>query len=157
MDKAVLLTKLSSYNDKNFELFAYYLNATTASFADEKEEFDTLISNIKTLTEKQYDFSWLAENAAEFDCNRRDFKSLCDDVCVLLGNRIDELCRHTHGRPIITKPTKFEDYCPFPNETLVAYGNCNGTIRVDGRICKIVDTKLENTPYYSVYVNSLDL
>ncbi len=156
MDKAVLLTKLSNYNDKNFELFVYYLNATTSSFIDEKEEFDTLISNIKTLTEKQYDFSWLAENAAEFECNRREFKALCDDVCVLLGNRIDELCKHTR-KPIITKPTKFEDYCPFANETLVAYGNCSENVRVDGKICKIIDTKLESTPYYSVYVNSLDL
>lgn len=157
MDKAVLLTKLSNYDDKSFELYEHYLNATSKSFVDEKEEFDTCIASIKLLTEKQYDFGWLSENAAEFDCNRRDFKALCDDVCILLGNRINELCRHNNGRPIITKPTKFEDYCPFSNETLVAYGNCNSTIRIDGKVCKLVDTKLENTPYYSVYVHSLDL
>ena len=157
MDKAVLLTKLSNYDDTSFELFQYYLNATSKSFVDEKEEFDTCISSITRLTEKQYDFRWLSENASKFECNRRDFKALCDDVCVLLGNRINEICRRDNDRPIITIPSKFEDYCPFVNESLVAYGNCTDAIRIDGKLCKIIDTKLENTPYYSIYVHSLDL
>lgn len=156
MDKAVLLTKLSGYNDRSFELYEHYLNATSKSFVDEKEEFDTCISSIKKLTEKQYDFGWLSENAAEFECNRRDFKALCDDVCVLLGNRIDELCKHTRN-PIVTKPTKFEDYCPFTSETLVAYGSNVTEVRVDGKVCRVVDTKLESTPYYNIYVSQLDI
>lgn len=156
MDKAVLLTKLSSYNDKSFELYDYYLNATSKSFADEKDEFDTCIASIKKLTDRQYDFAWLSENAAEFECNRREFKALCDDVCVLLGNRIDELCKHTRN-PIVTKPTKFEDYCPFSTEALVAYGSNVETVRVDGKVCKIVETKLESTPYYNIYVSQIDL
>lgn len=156
MDNAVLLTKLSNYDDVSFDLFNYYVNATSKTFADNIEEFNTCIENIKKLTELQYDFSWLSENANEFGCNRRDFKTLCDDVCSLLGNRINELCKHTKT-PIVTKPSNFEDYCPYSKEMLVAYGSSITSVRVDGKLCKIIETKLESTPYYNIYISQLDL
>ena len=118
MDKAILLTKLNNYENTDFELYKYYLDATSKLYTSEKVEFETCMNDIKILTNKQYDFDWLTENSKIFECNRREFKALCDDVCVILGNRINELCKHTR-EPIITKPSKFEDYCPFETESLV--------------------------------------
>ena len=43
MDKAVLLTKLNNCNDKTFELYDYYLNATSKSFSDASEEFNVCV------------------------------------------------------------------------------------------------------------------
>ena len=157
MDTAILLTKLSQLNNLEFDLYNYYVDATIRSFENSTEEFNTCIKDLKELVGKQYDFSWLTENATEFGCNRREFKQLCDDVCTLLGNRIDEVCRHTRT-PIITKPTKFEDYCPVSTESLVAYGNfSHERILIDGKPYNIIDTKLENTPYYSIYVKTIEL
>ena len=157
MDKAILLTKLATFNDDNFEPYRYYLDATSNVFEDEKEEFDTCIVDLKKLVDCQYDFAWLSENATTMGCNRREFKALCDDVCVLLGNRIDELCKHTRN-PIFTKPSKFEDYCPFANEVYVVYGNGNETtIKHDGKVYKVIETKLESTTYYNIYISQLDI
>lgn len=158
MDKAVLLTKLHNYNDKSFELFNYYLDGTSKSFADNITEFETCINDIKKLTDYQYDFAWLSENAETFGVNRREFKALCDDVCAILGNRVQELCAHTR-EPIITKPTKYEDYCPFSSENLVVYGNPSifgSRFMFDGNRYRIVDSKLENSPYYSIYCSSIE-
>lgn len=157
MDKAILLTKLATFNDNNFEPYRYYLDATSTVFEDEKDEFDTCIEDLKKLVDYQYDFAWLSENASIMECNRREFKALCDDVCVLLGNRIDELCKHTRN-PIFTTPSKFEDYCPFTNEAYVVYGNNNeNTIKHDGKVYRVIETKLESTPYYNIYVSQLDI
>jgi len=158
MNNAILLTKLNNYDDTSFELYQYYINATSKSFSDPAQEFSTCIENIKRLTSCQYDFGWLSENAKQFGVNRRDFKALCDDVCVLLGNRIQELCEHTREY-IVTKPSKYEDYCPFPSEALVAYGNPKNIalpniVNCDGSKYTLIDSKLEESPYYIVYCSS---
>lgn len=160
MDKAVLLTKLNNCNDKTFELYDYYLNATSKSFSDASEEFNVCIKNIKTLTDNQYDFSWLSENSERFGVNRREYKSLCDDVCSLLGNRIQELCCHTRDY-IIVKPSNYEDYCPFSRESLVAYGNPNiikrNGFNYDGKTHNIICSKIEESPYYTIFCSTFDL
>ena len=160
MNNAILLTKLSKMDDLSFELYTYYIDATSKSFLDEITEFNTCINDLKKLTECQYDFAWLSKNASKFEVNRRDFKSLCDDVCMLLGNRIEELCKH-NKTPIVTKPTKYEDYCPFASEELVAYGRIpyshgNNNIIFDGNSYNIIDTKLEISPYYTIYCNLIE-
>ncbi|MBQ8218340.1 MAG: hypothetical protein IJZ79_03450 [Bacilli bacterium] len=160
MNNAILLTKLNNYDDMSFELYKYYVDATSKSFADNAIEFSTCIEDIKKLTNYQYDFGWLSENASKFGVNRRDFKSLCDDVCVLLGNRIQELCSHTREY-IITKPSKYEDYCPFSSEALVAYGNPaninrSNIVKCDGQQYSIIDCKLEESPYYIVYCSTFN-
>ena len=158
MDNAILLTKLNNCNDMSFELYRYYIDATSKSFSDSITEFNTCINDIKKLTDYQYDFSWLCDNASIFGVNRRDFKSLCDAVCVLLGNRIQELCEHTKSY-IVTKPTKYEDYCPFALEDLVAYGNPaninqSNIVTYDGKKYIIVDSKLEESPYYIIHCST---
>lgn len=161
MNSAILLTKLGAYEDTSFELYKYYVDATSKSFIDPVTEFNTCIEDIKKLTNYQYDFAWLSENASKFEVNRRDFKTLCDDVCVLLGNRVQELCKHTRSY-IVTKPSKYEDYCPFSSETLVAYGNPNtikssNYVSYDGNKYSIIDCKLEESPYYIVYCSTFNL
>lgn len=156
MDNAILLTKLNNYENKDFELYKYYINATSFNFINETIEFNVCMQSLKELIEKQYDFEWLAENAKIFEVSRRDFRSLCDDVCILLGNRIEELCKYTKV-PIYTKPSKFEDYCPFANEIMVVYGNFNNYVTIEGKHYIIIDTKLESTPYYNIYCNIIEL
>lgn len=157
MTSPVLLTKLSKFNNTDFELFNMYCNATSKSFETVADEFNTCIDNIKYLTEKQYDFSWITENAKVFEVNRRDFKNLCDDVCMLLGNRLEELCKYSRT-PVIVKPSKYDDYCPMNSEDLVVYGNYREGERFsyDGKRYAIVDTKLESCPYYNIYCNSFE-
>lgn len=158
MTNPILLTKLSKYDNKSFELFQFYLNATSSSMENAVEEFNICINNIKYLTEKQYDFAWLSENAKKFEVNRRDFKNLCDDVCILLGNRIEELCKHSR-ETIVSKPTRYEDYCPFSQSDLVEYGSKHSigdTFTFDGTRYVVFDTKLESTPYYNIYCSALE-
>lgn len=151
----VLLTKLSNLSDQSYELFNYYLIATNKTFSDEVEEFETCIKSLAELSDRQYDFAWLTENAKRLEASRRDFRDLCEAVCVLIGNRIDELCKYSRV-PIITKPTKFEGACPFGSEALVAYGNVEGSVKVDGVTCKIIETKIESTPYYNIKCSMID-
>lgn len=155
MNNAILLIQLSNLNDDSFELFNYYKIGTTKVFEDEIATFNACVNALKNLINLQYDFEWLTINAKKFETTRRDFRNLCDDVCDLLGNRIEELCKHTR-KPIITKPTKFEDYCPFPSDSLVVYGNQISNISIDGKLYKIVNTKIESTPYYTIYCNQID-
>lgn len=154
----ILLTKLSKYDDKSFELFHFYLNATSSISEDSTEDFNVCIDNLKYLTNKQYDFKWLSENAAAFGVNRRDFKSLCDDVCVLLGYKIEEICKYSKEH-IITRPTRFEDYCPFNDGDLVEYGykiDIDDNIKYNGDRYRVIDKKLESTPYYNIYCSLLE-
>ena len=105
--------------------------------------------------EKEY--FYLDSNAKIFEVNRRDFKNLCDDVCILLGNRLEELCKYSRI-PVIVKPSKYDDYCPMNSENLVVYGNHREGERFsyDGKRYVIVDTKLESCPYYNIYCNSFE-
>lgn len=152
---AILLYKLHSYKDKSFELYTHYENVIKDSDSP-AETFNRCIDSIKYLSEKQYDFQWVSSQSKEFGCFRKDFVELCDSVCQILGDKINDLCK---SFAIITKPTKYEDYCPFSSETLVVYGKSYqpGTpVQYDGKRYRIVDSKLENTPYYSIYCNALE-
>jgi len=93
VNDVILLNKLSKFNDDDFDLYRYYKDATFKSFADETEELDTLRSDLILLSGKRYDFAgWLAKSANALECERNECMGLCEDVCKLLGNRIQELC-----------------------------------------------------------------
>lgn len=166
MSDVILLNKLSRFNDDDFDLYRYFKDATSKSFADETEELDTLRSDLILLSEKQYDFAgWLTKSAKALGCKRNECMGLCEDVCKLLGNRIQELCDHVRI-PIIASPTKMsansalEVKCPYSSEYLVAYGSCienAESVKVDGKVCKVIETKLEVSPYYTIKISSLDL
>ena len=154
MNIVILLNKLNTCEDQNLELYQHYLNAVYNRHDNLVDEFNACIDSIKYLTNKQYDFNWLSENSKIFNVTRRDFRELCDSVCVLLGNKINDIGKQTK-EPIITKPTRYEDYCPYNNENLVLYGNYDGPIRIDGKLYNKIDTKLESTPYYNIYCSML--
>jgi len=157
MDKAVLLTKLIQSQDNPSDLYEYYLDATSRVFESETDAFNKCVKDLKVLSDMQYDFEWLKYEAFSFGVSRRDYKDLMDSVCVLLGERINELCKLTRNG-IVTSPTQFEDYCPFNHEDLVLYAIYNiNSVEYDGNMYSVVDTKLEETPYYTIYCNKLEL
>lgn len=154
MNIVILLNKLNTCEDQNLELYQHYLNAVYNRHDNLVDEFNACIDSIKYLTNKQYDFNWLSENSKIFNVTRRDFRELCDSVCVLLGNKLNDIGKQTR-EPIITEPTRYEDYCPYNNEKLVLYGNYDGPIRIDGKLYNKIDTKLESTPYYNINCSML--
>ena len=166
MSDVILLNKLSRFNDDDFDLYRYFKDATSKSFEDETEELDTLRSDLILISEKQYDFAgWLTKSAKALECKRNECIGLCEDVCKLLGNRIQELCNHVRI-PIIASPTKMsansalEVKCPYSSEYLVAYGSCTEnakSVNVDGKVCKVIEAKLEVSPYYTIKISLLDL
>lgn len=159
MNGAILLTKLSQYDNEKFDLFKIYVDATKRNFNEIEAEFDTCIKDIKFLSDVQLDFEWLTNSAVRLNTTRRDVRMLCDDVCMILGSRISDLCKN---KCFITSPSKFEDYCPYPKDSFVVYGKVDNedTIKklmLNGEHIKIVDTKLETTPYYNIYCSQLIL
>ena len=153
-NNAVLLNKLINCNDTSIELYRHYLKTKLNSSFDVSGTFNSYIDSIKYLSDKPFDFQWVITNAKQFDCTRRDFIKLCDDICMILGKCVEELCCHAR-EPIITKPTKM-DNCPFSSAELVLYGNKVDSVKYDGYIYKVADTKLEATPYYTIYANLLE-
>ena len=158
MENAILLTKLYNYNDKSLELYKYYDEAINRTHS-EVDDFNTCMNNLKTLVDKQYDFEWLTVNAQTFGVTRRDFRELCDSVCFIIGNAIEEICKYIKS-PIIAAPSRLDEHCPFPTNDLVAYGNSNleryQYIIVDGKSHRVVETKVEQTPYYRIYCINFD-
>lgn len=155
MDKAILLTKLNKCEDESNIVYACYINATSKSFENDIIAFEQHIKDIKVLNAIQYDFTILSEEASKMELTRRDYRELCDAVCMIIGDRINELCKYSK-EPIITKPSQFEDYCPFPNEDKVVYGSVNNSFRFFGETYIVVNTKLEETPYYTIWCNEID-
>jgi hypothetical protein len=155
MDQAVLLNKLMNCKDESIELYRFYLYALDMSL-EPVDMFNKCINAIKYLVDKQYDFQWIFVNAKQFNVTRKDFKDLCDDVCMILGDRINEICKYSKF-PIITKPTNFENYCPFNSDTLVVYGEFTEPVKYEGKIIRTIETKTEKTPYYCIHCTSLDL
>lgn len=155
MDKAILLTKLNKCNDESNIVYACYINATVKSFDNDIMAFNQHIKDIKILNAIQYDFTILSEEARKMELTRRDYRELCDAVCMIIGDRINELCKHSR-EPIITEPTHFEDYCPFANAEKVVYGNVPVNFKYFGEYYKVIDTKLEESPYYTIYCSEIE-
>lgn len=157
MDKAILLTRLTKCEDENNELYQCYKDATKKYFDTEEKKFNQLIKDIKYLSNIQYDFSKLSEGAKSFDITRRDYRELCDMVCMIIGDSISDLCNHTRNG-IITSPSKFEDYCPFYSNDLVVYGNSDNKVFLyEGKKYYLIETKVEETPYYTIHCSSIEI
>lgn len=159
MESAVALKKLIDSNNEELSLFKAYKNAISSNFNSPSEAFTQCIKDLITISDAQYDFDWLTKEAKVLEINRRDFRNLCDDVCIMLGDKLQELCI----KEVITKPSKFEDYCPFSSEDIVMYTTKpvdttrSSTIFHDGNKYNLIDCKLESTPYYNLYVTKLEL
>lgn len=117
--------------------------------------FTQLVQQIKYCLEKSYDFKYLSEEGAKLNVSRRDVRSLLDVFAEMLGNKIEELADHEY---LFVPPTKLEDYCPYPSEVLVLYTNkpLDNLPMYDGYKWDIIDTRLEETPYYSIYCSQID-
>lgn len=149
LDPAILMQKLYNIENEDSVILKAYKDTIQST------ELDILIDDIKKMTDVQYDFKFLTREKEYFSINRHDTRELCDMVCKLLGNRIEEICI----KPIISKPSRYEDYCPFSSEDLIVYSVKpldNTLIMYEGRSYNILDTKHETTPYYSLYCSSIN-
>lgn len=98
---------------------------TLIEYANDIDKFNLLIADIKLLSDIQYDFQTLSIESKKLNITRRDYRELCDMICIIIGDVINEM--NKYNQLIVTRPSQFEDYCPFPHEDLVAYGKVNDT------------------------------
>ena len=145
-----ILEKLQS-EDISSELGEKYQNIKNHKTL--KQLFDILI----WLLEKDYDFEFITKEASLLETDKRTLRSLIDSLCDYCGENIEDII--TQNTYIISEPSNFEDYCPFPKEEIVLYCNnatLKNTIKYDGYQYKIINYKLENTPYYSIYCYQIE-
>lgn len=157
MDAAILLKRLIDSENTDTTIYKAYKNAIDNSYQSPNEEFTKCIEGLKILSQTQYDFKVLANESKLFDLSRRDYRELCDMICFMLGDKIKDLCI----KPIFTKPTQFEDYCPFVKNDIVIYSIKPLTpgfriVNDDKETYHIIDSKLETTPYYEIYCHSIE-
>lgn len=157
MDSAVLLKKLIDSNNEEMSLYRAYKDAIDNSYATPEEAFNQCIYDLKMMSQAQYDFGWLTREARLFEVTRRDYRELCDMVCAMLGDKINDLCY----QPIYVKPSNFEDYCPFGGTDIVMYCKHpfsvgDGVSNSDKEMYTIEDVKLEKSPYYEIFIHKLE-
>lgn len=162
MNNPVLFSKLVNYDNESFPLFKIYIDATSRTFENSIVEFETCAKDLMELANLQYDFEWLAEQAETFETTRREFKFLCDDVCILLGNRLVEACRHS-SQPIVTTVKIDLDKPTATSTDLVMYGITStppSYIWYDGDYYNVLNTRLDENSkfnYYQLFISELDL
>lgn len=155
-----LLSELQDYSHKNpdFSLCKIY-KYLNKSFKSNDLAFTVYIKCIMALLDYQYDFKWLSLAAKTLSNSsntykRNDIQILCDDLCQLFGENIDDLCAN---QEILVAPSKFEKYCPFSNDSVVIYSNkpITHSCIIDGIKYVISDSKAEKTPYYNIVCHSI--
>lgn len=159
MTDALLLNKLINDFDKNTFLYQCYEDSKDES--DIIQAFNKCVDDLKKLSDLSYNFEELTAYSKKYDIARRDVRQLCEVLSAILGDSITQLCSNSREL-IITAPSKFEDFCPFPKYELVVYTLGNSDIRVgsqvryDGYMYEVVDSRPENTPYYYINCNLLE-
>jgi hypothetical protein len=156
MDRAVAYNKaIQSYN--NDSIFVQIYNDTLYNFDNPSDALKTYMNDLDILDAGMYDTTWTIAEAGKISFKRRDFLSACDVLCDILAQNITDLCKHQY---IVMPPQRHtpnnEQTCPFPRESLVAYGNVTDIIKYEGKTYKIIDTKLEETAYYTIKVSLFD-
>ena len=155
MDESILIKTLTEYTENDLYIKQVY-NRLGNINDSAGYEFNQYIKDLTSLSEKQYDFQWLTDEAGKLDITRRDFRNLCDKVCELIGYYIDEL---VSSNIVITNGSGFEEYCPFTKHDLVWYTkhplDIDTEIIYDGKTYTTVNCKKEKTPYYDIYVSLL--
>lgn len=152
MNDGLLLNKLlTECNDENSFLYQCYIHSFATS--NITESFNKCVDDLKALSDLSYDFRKLSNYAAKYDMTRRDVRQLCEILSTILGETVNELCSNDREF-IITKPTCFEDFCPYPKAEIVLYNNDyvllgnHEIIKHDGYQYEIIDSRAEDTPYY---------
>ena len=147
---SVLLQKfITDEVDQSSELRMVY------NIIQRNTSFEQLVYWLKYSLEKSYDFAYLSDEGAKLNVSRRDVRSLLDIFAEMLGNKIEELADKEY---LFVAPTKMEDYCPFPSEALVLYTNrpLDRVPMFDGYRWNIIQTKLEETPYYHMTCSQIE-
>ena len=156
MTDAILLNKLITdfNNDDNFLFQCYKHSLSESGFT---ESFNQCISDLKALSNLSYDFKQLTNYATSMNITRRDIRQLCEILSSILGETITQLCNQNREL-IITTPSRFEDFCPYPKAELVLYSTSISDIPIkyDSYMYKIIESKPENTPYYYIYCHLLE-
>ena len=157
MNNKLLVTLESyGYNNPDFDLFRIY-KLLDKNFSLENIAFTAYIKSIIKLVDFQYNFQWLTNtvNKLNNSYKRKDIQQFCDDLCYLFGDNIIKVCS---DNIIVSKPSKFENYCPFSTESRVIYYykpiNQN-TVIVDNNKYYIDDIQMEKTPYYTIACHSI--
>lgn len=157
MTDALLLNKLiNEYNDKNSFLFQCYKHSQLEK--NLVDAFNQCISDLKALSELSYNFEALTKYSKQYNITRRDVRQLCEVLSSILGEAITQFCSQDRER-IITKPSCFEDFCPYPKAELVVYSidnKVNSIVKYDGNIYEVIESRAENTPYYFIYCYLLE-
>ena len=110
MDSAVLLKKLIDSNNEEMSLYRAYKDAIDNSYATPEEAFNQCIYDLKMMSQAQYDFGWLTREARLFEVTRRDYRELCDMICAMLGDKINDLS------PILTSVSSKKKYKSSPSK-----------------------------------------
>lgn len=155
MEAGILLKKLIDSDNKDSLLYKSYQDSLNSGFTTLEEAFDTCIEDLKKLSDAQYDFDWLTKEAPLLGIKRNDCRDLCDHLCFMLGAKIEDLCY----KPVFTKSSNY-DNCPIRAD-LVMY--CKHPFAADTGITSydrdnftIISSKLEETPYYKVYIHEIE-
>ena len=161
LDDAVVLKRL--IESKNEELSAYkgYLISISSEPNSSREaSFKQCIDSLKALTDVQYNFQVLTDEAQKLKVSRRDYRNLCDNICQMLGDKIQELCIV----PVYSQATNYENACPYSSNSFIMYTTkpvdialSSNRIIYDGNLYKMIETKREETPYYTIYGTLLEL
>ena len=124
----------------------------------DKESFDRNIQCLKEILEKMYDFEWLNQVAIELNYKRKQLFSFCEEYAQKYGDNIMDIC--SHKEVILTTPTKFGEYCPFPTEQKVIYSNkpqqVGDIVSVNNNSYQIRASRAETTPYYEIFCSLLE-
>lgn len=156
MTDAILLNKLiTEFNDSDNYLFQCYKDSLSES--NVIESFNQCITDLKVLSNLSYDFAELTNYATKMNITRRDVRQLCEILSSILGETITQLCNQNREF-IVTTPSQFEDFCPYPKAELVLYSTSMSDIPIkyNGYMYEIVESKPENTPYYYIYCHLLE-
>lgn len=153
---SVLLKKLIQSNNEDLIIYRAYQDVMSVS-DNPNQDFIKCIEDISDLSNYQYNYDYLTKEAKILNIYRRDMQQLCDMVCAMLGDKINDICY----QPIYVKPSNFEDYCPFGGTDIVMYCKHpfsvgDGVSNSDKEMYTIEDVKLEKSPYYEIFIHKLE-
>lgn len=161
LNNAVVLKRLIESKNEDLSAYKGYLIAISGYQNSSREDsFNQCINSLKILTDLQYDFEKLTNESQKLSVSRRDYRNLCDQICQMIGDKIQDLCI----MPLYSKATNYENACPFSSDSFLMYTKkpvdlslSSNIITYDGNLYKIIETKREETPYYTIYGTLLEL
>lgn len=162
MDVVVDLVNLSSSKAENSIIYQAYQCAIKNV---DKEEAPELLSRcadcITQLSDITFDFERLKSEAKILQITRRNCSVLADDVCKVLGEKIEKLCEDFG--PIIVHSSELTENdwtCTYANQ-YVAYSskplsNDVAVLMEDDTAYNVMTMAVKKTPYYEIWATLLE-